>query len=175
MNNKFFISIITVGLLGNGAVLVACMQYEGHYPPQRRWQIPISPKKEAIVDTLFRESVDLLAESCAQQENHRLNNVLLERVGQYKNIGEQRQFTDVLYRSLAKIFLISQVSRLKDPAEIISMYISEQKCVYYKPISLPVITTYDEIRARERIRQAIQRFDDPEEHPKRQKTHDCLA
>lgn len=174
MNNKFFFALTTL-FLGHGAVLVACMQYEGHYPPQRHWQIPISPKKEAIVDTLFRESVDLLAESCAQQENYRLNNVLLERVSHYKNIGEQRQFTDVLYRSLAKIFLISQVSRLKDPAEIISMYITSQECVYYTPLSPPVITTHDEIRARERIRQAIQRFDAPGEHPKRQKTHDRLA
>lgn len=169
MNNKFFFALAEL-FLGHGPVLVACMQYEGHYPPQRRWQIPISSKQEAIVDTLFRESVGLLGESCAQQENYCLNNVLLERAGQYKNIGEQRYFKDVLYRSVAKIFLISQVSRLKDPAEIISMYITEQECVYYKPISLPVITTHDEIRARERIRQAIKDYDNPEQLPKRLKS-----
>lgn len=171
MNNKFFFALATL-FLGHGTTLVACMQYDGGYLPQRRWQIQISSKQDAIVNTLFRESVGLLGESCAQQQNYFLSNVLLERVSLYKNSGQQRQFKDELYRSVAQKFLISQFPRLKDPAKIIIGYITEQECVYYTPLSLPVITTHDDIRARERIREAIQRFDDLEEHPKRQKTHD---
>ena len=165
MNNKL-VSLIVL-FLAHGAS--ACMPFEGNYPIQRRWQNPISAKQEAIVDRLFSQPLALLAESCAEQENHSLNNVLLERVGHYKNRSEYNQFKDMLYRSLAKTFLITQVFRLKDPAEIISGYITEQEWAYYTPVSRPVITMHDE-ETRQTIRQAIQRFDDPEQLPKRLKS-----
>src|SRR5206468_2201639 len=110
-----------------GTGLVACMPYEGNHYSKRRWETPISPKQDEIVGSLFMQPVALLAEVCAQKENHCLNNVLLERVDQYKNIGEERHFKDMLYRWVTQRFLMDKkVGMSKDPATIIGQYITEQ-------------------------------------------------